>query len=106
MRRKIIAIDFDGTVVTNKFPDIGEPISETTKALLVEIARGSRLILWTCRSGKLLQDALDRCKENEIVFEAVNENLPDIIEAFGGDTRKVFADEYWDDRAKVMPPSV
>lgn len=42
------------------------------------------------------------CKEQNIHLDAVNENLPEIIEAFGGDTRKVFANEYWDDRAVYM----
>lgn len=59
---------------------------------------GARLILWTCRSGRLLQDAVEWCSERGIVFDAVNENLPDIIEYFGGDTRKVYAHEYIDDK--------
>ena len=104
MRSKIIAVDFDGTIVTNKFPDIGEPIESTITELKREKANGTRLILWTCRTDERLQAAVEWCKSQGLEFEAVNENLPDIIEAFGGDTRKVFAHKYWDDRAREMPP--
>ena len=103
MRAKIIAVDFDGTIVTNKFPGIGEPIESTITKLKKEKEKGARLILWTCRADERLQAAVDWCKVHGIEFEAVNENLPDIIEAFGGDTRKIFANQYWDDRAVRMP---
>lgn len=105
MKPKIIAVDFDGTIVTNKFPEIGELIPETVNALKIEKAQGARLILWTCRRAERLTTAVGWCAEHGIYFDAVNENLPDIIEAFGGDTRKIFANEYWDDKAVVMPPS-
>ena len=83
---------------------IGEPIESTITELKREKANGTRLILWTCRADERLQAAVEWCKTQGLEFEAVNENLPDIIEAFGGDTRKVFAHKYWDDRARVMPP--
>ena len=102
--RKIIAVDFDGTIAENKFPDIGEPIHGTIALLKIEQEKGARLILWTCRADGRLTAAVEWCKSQGLRFEAVNENLPDIIEAFGGDTRKIFANEYWDDRAVVMPP--
>ena len=102
-KRKIIAVDFDGTLVENNFPDIGEPIAETITALLDEQRRGARVILWTCRSGDNLTAAMDWCKNSGIKLDAVNENLPEMIEFFGGDTRKIFANEYWDDRAVLMP---
>ena len=101
--RKIIAVDFDGTIVTNKFPDIGEPIWSTYNALLSEQWEGARLILWTCRRDEQLTAAVNWCKALDLEFEAVNENLPEIIDAFGGDTRKIYADEYWDDRAVAVP---
>lgn len=56
------------------------------------------MILWTCRVGDMLQKAVEWCKERNLVFDAVNENLPEIIESFGSDTRKIFANEYIDDR--------
>ena len=105
IHRKIIAVDFDGCIVSNKSPEIGELIPETVARVKAEKEKGSRLILWTCRRDELLCAAIEFCTAHGIYFEAINENLPDIIEAFGGDTRKIFANEYWDDRAVLMPPS-
>lgn len=102
VRSKIIAVDFDGCLVTNKFPEIGDPINKTISRLKQEQANGAKVILWTNRRDKPLEDAVNFCKEQDIHLDAVNENLPEIIEAFGGDTRKVFANEYWDDRAVYM----
>lgn len=97
--KKIIAVDFDGTLVTDKFPEIGEPIPETIDTLNEQVRKGAYIILWTCRVGERLKEAVDWCRDHEITIDAVNENLPGIIEAFGGDARKIFANEYWDDRA-------
>lgn len=54
----IIAIDFDGTCVTHDYPNVGKNIGagEVLKKL---VENGHRLILWTMRSGKELQDAVD-----------------------------------------------
>lgn len=57
------------------------------------------MILWTNRTGEQLQSAIEACEEQGIKFDAVNEPLPECIAYFGGDSRKVFANEYWDDRA-------
>jgi len=98
-RPKIIAVDFDGTLVTNKFPDMGEPIWHVIHDLKKEQTNGAKVILWTCRAGKMLDAAVAFCADNGIRLDAVNENLPEIVEAFGGDCRKIFANSYWDDRA-------
>jgi hypothetical protein len=103
MNAKIIAVDFDGCLVRDKFPDIGELIPETVTALLEEQAKGSRIILWTCRRGAQRLAAVKWCEEHGIKLDAVNENLPELTEFFGEDTRKIFANEYWDDRARQMP---
>jgi hypothetical protein len=100
---KIIAVDFDGCIATNEYPNIGAPIWRTIGELWAEQRKGSRIILWTCRKGKLLNDAVRWCGEHNIHFDAVNRNLPKVKKEFGGDTRKVFANEYWDDRAVKMP---
>lgn len=101
---KIIAVDFDGCLVTNCFPEVGEPIPGTIAALKREQANGTKVILWTCRRDEQLTAAVDFCAMQGIRLDAVNRNLPEIVEAFGGDTIKVFANEYWDDRARLMPP--
>ena len=69
---------------------------------IAEQAAGAGLILWTCREGELLQQALDACAQWGLHFDAVNESLPSWIAAFGTRPRKVGASEYWDDRAVVV----
>lgn len=100
--KKIIALDFDGCIVTNKYPEIGEPIEKNIRKLKEEQAAGAKVILWTNRRGTYLEKAVAFCNDHGINLDAVNANLPEIIEAFGGDTRKIFANEYWDDRAVLM----
>lgn len=97
--KKIIAVDFDGTLCENKYPEIGAPILSTIEQLKDAQREGAALILWTCRCGKELTAAVAWCMAQGLTFDAVNANLAEHIEQFGGDTRKVFATEYWDDRA-------
>lgn len=92
-----VAVDFDGTIVENNYPAIGKPMLfafETLKALQ---SKGVLLILWTVRTGKPLDDAVEFCRNNGIEFYAVNKNHPDeIVET---DTpRKLDVDIYVDDR--------
>ena len=93
----IIAVDFDGTIVEHEYPKIGKPklfAFETLKALQ---NKGHQLILWTYRSGKELQEAVDFCKENGIEFYAVNKSYPE-EEYDETISRKIMADIYIDDR--------
>ena len=93
----IIAIDFDGTIVEDAYPGIGEPrifAFETLKRLQED---GHRLILWTYRCNDRLDEAVAFCKENGIEFYAVNKSFPE--EDFNGDvSRKIMADLFIDDR--------
>ena len=103
--RKVIAIDFDGTLFTDEFPDIGKPLMDTILRAKAEQRKGAALILWTCREGQALADAIEACRKVGLFFNAVNANLPERKEHFGTDPRKVGADEYWDDRAvKILAP--
>ena len=96
----IIAVDFDGTLVQDKYPLIGEINNEIWSALkLRQESEGIKIILWTCRNGQALKDAVEFCSNNGLHFDAINENLDEIKILYGGDTRKIFADEYWDDKA-------
>lgn len=96
---KIIAVDFDGTLCEDKWPEIGEPNPYVINYILEEKENGARIILWTCRSGRDLDAALRWCKEMGIVFDAVNANLPEVLDELAvGDSRKIFAHEYIDDR--------
>lgn len=97
--RKAIAIDFDGTLCENAYPDIGIPKWNIIMKALVEQQKGAGLILWTCREGNLLFDAVQACEKWGLVFDAVNASLPEWIEEWGTNPRKVGATEYWDDKA-------
>ena len=96
---KVIAVDFDGTIVTDKFPEIGEPNQDLVKWLKDYRLNGGKLILWTSRNGDALPKAVDFCKSLGLEFDAVNENLKEVQEKWNGDTRKVLADYYLDDKA-------
>lgn len=95
---KIIAVDFDGTLCENKWPEIGAPNEELINHLKSQQVVGNKVILWTCREGDLLSDAINWCRGHGLLFDAINENLPDVIREFGGSNRKIFAHEYIDDR--------
>lgn len=104
MQSKIISVDFDGTLCTNKWPDIGEPNRELIDYLKDQQKQGVKLILWTCRSEERLEKAVKWCTDQGLIFDAVNENLPEIISLFGSDTRKIYADQYIDDKAMSFFP--
>ena len=61
-------------------------------------SKGHKIILWTCRTGDKLDAAVKWCKEFDLEFDAINSNLPEIIEKFGSDNRKIYADYYLDDK--------
>ncbi|WP_034061361.1 BT0820 family HAD-type phosphatase [Lacinutrix jangbogonensis] len=93
----IIAVDFDGTIVEDGYPGIGNErlfAFETLKRLQAD---GHRLILWTYRHGKKLDEAVDYCKANGVEFYAVNRSFAeeDSIEEV---SRKIHADLFIDDR--------
>lgn len=102
---KIIAIDFDNTLFITDFPKIIRPCRNIIQMALDEQAEGAKLILWTCRCGQMLTDAIEACEKVGLRFDAVNMNLPEVSLAFGSDSRKVFADEYWDDLS-WNPPNI
>lgn len=93
---KIIAVDFDGTLCTNAYPEIGEPIPYSLLYVTRAKAAGHIITLHTCRQGKFLDDAIAWCKARGITFDYINENVPANIKRFGGDTRKIYADVYFD----------
>lgn len=93
----IIAVDFDGTIVKHRYPEIGEPIPfaiETLKLIQKELRH--TLILWTVREGELLQEAVDYCRERGLIFYAINMNEPGDDPQLG--PRKLMADLFIDDR--------
>ena len=101
---KIIACDFDGTLCENRFPEIGPPHREVIARLIDERQKGTRIILWSCREGAILEEAVRWCEVHGLTFDAVNDNLPETKEWMAYNSRKVFAHEYWDDRGGVLSP--
>lgn len=95
----VIAVDFDGTLAVTEYPKIIRPITQVIELVNQYHAKGAIIILWTCRVGKHLDDAVQFCKENGILIDLVNENTKDRKELYGSDCRKISADVYIDDRS-------
>lgn len=101
MKRKIIAVDFDGTLFTDEYPEIGYPIWEVINYCKEQQAKGAILILWTCRNGADLEEAIEMSRSVGIKFDYLNENTKENLAMYGKkDNRKIYADEYIDDKAK------
>ena len=98
----IIAVDFDGCLCESKWPEIGKANMAMMRNLIERRKRGDKIILWTCRAGQLLEDAIAWCRALGLEFDAVNDNLPEVIARYGNNGRKVSADEYWDDKAVTV----
>ena len=99
----IIAVDFDGTLSNVGWPLCGEPNIKLIERLIQLRNAGVKIILWSCRSGQEEIDAIEWCRSFGLEFDAVNSNLPEVIESWGGeDTRKIYADEYWDDKSVLI----
>lgn len=94
----IIAIDFDGTIVKHDFPRIGEELDNAFDIISRFQEKGHKIILWTCRSGKQLDEAVEFCKINGLEFDAVNAN----ITGNEFNSPKIYADWYIDDRANYQ----
>jgi hypothetical protein len=61
----VFAVDFDGTAVSHEYPEVGKDIG-AQRVLKRLLEKGHRLILYTMRSGKQLEDAVNWYKENQI----------------------------------------
>ena len=95
----IIAVDFDGTIVENRYPEIGQERPFAIDTLKMIIADRHRVILWTCREGELLDEALAWCRERGVEFYAANRDYPEeTTDNNPHFTRKLKADLFIDDR--------
>lgn len=113
MDKLILCVDFDGTIVQDAFPNIGEPRQGRFHRTFIEDLiylqkKGHKIILWTCREGEHLEQAVAFCKERGLVFDAINDDLDEVKQKYtdkleiwreSGRARKVFANYYIDDRA-------
>jgi len=93
----IIAVDFDGTLVEHRYPAIGKEILFAFETLRELQKQNHQLILWTIRSGKELEEAIEYCRQRGIEFYAVNKSYPE--EKYDPEiSRKINADLFIDDR--------
>lgn len=106
LKYEFVAVDFDGTLCTEAFPEIGKPKRLVIAYVKRLAAAGSKIILHTCRENgtrPLLDEAVAFCKAQEIPLFAVNENpgnhYPERFGLLHSDGRKVYADLYIDDKA-------
>lgn len=97
----IIAVDFDGVLCENQFPEIGPPNYEVVSLVREMMDAGHEVVLWTSRNGQELKNAVKWCDDRGLHFCAVNEPAPSNAEAYEGmyevPTRKIYADVYIDD---------
>ena len=95
----VIAVDFDGTIVEHKYPQIGKEIPFAIATLKKLQAERHLLILWTVRENDLLEEAVEYCRKRGLEFYAVNANHPDeqVRSDQASPCRKVRADMYIDD---------
>lgn len=96
---KIIAVDFDGTLCTECYPKIGDANINLINALIERRKYGDKLILWTCREETLLEEAIEWCKQYDLYFDVVNDNLEEVKQKYQHNSRKITADIYVDDKA-------
>lgn len=96
----VIAVDFDGTIVTHRYPEIGEELPFATETLKMLIKEHHQLILWSVREGKLLDEAVEWCRQRGVEFWAVNRDYPEENGTQNNNhfSRKIKADMFIDDR--------
>lgn len=94
-----IAVDFDGTIVEDRYPEIGKERPFATETLRMLIEKRHKLILWSVREGKTLEDAVNWCREHGVEFYAINKDYPEErIDNNNHFSRKIKADLFIDDR--------
>jgi hypothetical protein len=93
-----IAVDFDGTIVEHKYPEIGDEMMFAFQTLKLLQQKGHKLILWTYREGEMLEEAVEYCRQNGLEFYAVNRSYPEEEFNPGISSRKIDADIFIDDR--------
>lgn len=99
----IVAVDFDGILCRDAFPEIGDPNYEVISFVRELIDDGHEVVLWTCRVDQRLVEAVEWCHDRGLHFCAVNDNAPSnkakYEKEYPNGTRKVYADVYLDDKS-------
>ncbi|WP_308763934.1 BT0820 family HAD-type phosphatase [uncultured Bacteroides sp.] len=94
----IIAVDFDGTIVEHRYPEIGKEIPFAINTLKMLQKEGHRIILWSVREDELLNEAVEFCRQRGLEFYAINSNYPEEQTEYPHSSRKLKADVFIDDR--------
>ena len=99
----IYAVDFDGTIVKNKYPEIGELFPHCLDVLRRLQKNGDEVILWTCRTGNELQSAIDFLENNNFIPDKINDHSEKAKKAYPDSRpRKIYADFYIDDNSYLL----
>ena len=95
----VIAVDFDGTIVEHRYPEIGTEIPFAIDTLKMLIADRHQVILWTVRENELLDEAVEWCRQRGVEFYAVNKDYPEERKEYNNHfSRKIKAEVWIDDR--------
>lgn len=98
----IIAVDFDGILCEDEFPEIGAPYYDMVSFVRQLIDEGHEVVLWTSRTGDRLAEAAMWCEDRGLHFCAINENAPSNLAQYLAEyptpSPKVYADLYLEDR--------
>jgi hydroxymethylpyrimidine pyrophosphatase-like HAD family hydrolase len=98
--KPVVAVDFDGTIVAHRYPEIGEPVPYALETMRLMNENGFKLILYTMRGGEYLREAVDYLLAEGIELWAVNENP---AQKYWTDSPKIYAHVYIDDAAFGCP---
>lgn len=98
----IIAVDFDGTLCSDDFPDCGIPNQALIDLLIHMRSCGNKVILWTCRGGKYLKEAIKWCKDYGLEFDAINEDISEVKKTIFENNKsvKIYANIYLDNKSE------
>lgn len=99
----IYAVDFDGTLAKDKGNGNIIPNKDLINHLKKRQLQGNKVILWTCRFGDSLHEAIMFCESNGLIFDAINDNIDYMKNKMGGFSRKIYADVYIDDHMINKP---
>lgn len=96
----IVCVDFDKTlnITDESFPSIGSPNVILFNELLNGKWKDSKKVLYTCRTGYLLDEAVKKCEEWGLKFDAINDNI-DELKSNGLNPRKIYCNIFIDDLA-------
>jgi hypothetical protein len=97
-----LSVDFDGTIVEDAYPYIGELKPNAKEVITGLFENGHDIIINTCRAGTYEADVYQFLDDWDIPYNYINCNLPEKVEHYGMDCRKISADVYIDDK-NIIP---